>query len=43
MQEHERIWIPPRRLGLNKPNYRTLGKLLLVCALVSGLIWRVLK
>lgn len=44
MQEHERIWIPPTtRLGLNKPNYRTLSKLLALCALITWLIWLVLK
>jgi hypothetical protein len=47
MQEQDRIYIPPklpysrRRLGLDPPSWRTISKLLLLGALITGIIaWR---
>lgn len=47
MSMDERIYIPPKRprLGLDKPDYRLrhLSFVLAICALITGLIYLVLK
>lgn len=39
--DHQHVYLARRRprLGLDPPNYRTLGWYLTGCAVITGLIW----